>query len=110
METKMAKSVIGGKRYNTETALLVATYSNGLGSSDFRNVCERLYRTKRGNWFTCGSGGPLSSYSAPACGGGYCGSSNVIRPLTSGEAMEWLESNNETEALEEHFKANVEDA
>jgi hypothetical protein len=110
MESEMTKKVIGGKRYDTETAELVASYDNGLGCPDFRNVHEQLYRTKRGNWFICGSGGPLSAYSQPAYGGGYCGGSNIIRPLSPNEALEWLERHGKTATIENHFKANIEDA
>lgn len=109
MEVIMVKKIIDGKRYDTATAMLVATYSNGLDYSDFKHCEEELYRTPRGNWFICGSGGPLSAYSEP-CGGGYCGSKDKIRPLTPVEAMAWLERHGETDALEENFQANVEDA
>jgi hypothetical protein len=105
----MTKKIIDGKRYDTDTAIEVAKTSNGLGSGDFKNFSEKLYRTKRGNWFTCGSGGPLSSY-ATRCGDGYSGSSDVIRAMSANEARDWLERENETYALEEYFSDSVEDA
>lgn len=53
------KKVINGKVYNTETAEEVASYSFS-NSNDFRYIREKLYRTKKGNWFLYGEGGPMT--------------------------------------------------
>lgn len=106
----MTKKIIDGKRYDTETAEQVASWSNGLSYSDFNHCEEDLYRTKRGNWFTCGSGGPRSSYCRPAGQDSWTGSSNIIRALSPAEAREWLENHNETDALERFFPEQIEDA
>ena len=42
------KQSIDGKVYNTETAKKLAHYWNGLGASDFGNLSEDLYITKKG--------------------------------------------------------------
>jgi hypothetical protein len=102
------KQIIDGKRYDTETATLVASYSNGLGSSDFRNLCEKLYITGKGNWFISGEGGALTAYAQPA--GNMTTGGSAIRPLISGEALEWLERHNCSDEIEEYFAEDIEDA
>lgn len=106
----MTKKIIDKKRYDTETATLVAEWSNGLSYSDFNHCEEDLYRTKSGNWFTCGSGGPRSSYSRSTGQNSWSGSANVIRALSHDEAREWLERNDEAEALETYFADQIADA
>jgi len=65
-----------------------------------------------GAWFTCGSGGPSSKYGilAPGERGASIGQSDVITPMTSDEAMRWLENTGEIEALEEFFDKHITDA
>ena len=102
------KAIIGGKRYNTETAIEVASRDNGLSYTDFRQLSESLYRTPRGSWFLAGSGGPLTPY-AVSVGDMRTGGS-AIRPLTAEEARSWLESYDKHDALEEYFSDHIEDA
>lgn len=96
------KKIVDGKRYDTETAEEIAYYSNDLYTTDFGWYEETLYRTKNGNWFIAGEGGAMTGYSRPCGNNGSCGGSD-IRPLTNNEAKEWLEGNDEIEALETHF-------
>jgi hypothetical protein len=103
------KAIIDGKRYDTETAECVASWSNGLGPRDFKHCDEGLYRTKAGSWFLRGSGGPLSSWSKPYGNNGSQGGEG-IRPLGADEALEWLERHGENDAIEEHFADKVQDA
>ncbi len=102
------KAIIDGKRYNTDTATEVAAYWNGCGEGDFNRVNEKLYKTAKGAWFIAGSGGARSSYSQ-SYGDGVSGG-EAIRPITADEAIEWLESHNEADALDEHFAEHIEDA
>ena len=102
------KAIIDGKRYNTETATGVAEYWNGLGGGDFGRVYEILYITAKGSWFIAGSGGPMTSY-AQSVGNSQTGGEG-IRPLSSEEAMAWLEKNHQTDALDQYFAEAIEDA
>lgn len=54
------KKIIDKKMYDTEKALLLAEYWNGLGGNDFRNISEHLYITNKGQFFLHCSGGALS--------------------------------------------------
>jgi hypothetical protein len=102
------KKIVNGKRYDTKTAEVVTSYSNDYPTNDFNWYEESLYKTKSGNWFLAGEGGPMSKYSV-SCGNSTSGGSNLI-PLTKDEAKEWLEEHNESDALEIHFKDDIVDA
>lgn len=106
----MTVKIIAGKRYDTATATEVASISNDYPSNDFRHCEESLYRTKRGKWFTCGSGGALSVYARKVESNAWQGSSDVIRAISDDEARTWLENNNETDAIEQYFGTTIEDA
>jgi len=95
------KRVINRKMYNTETATMIGQYWNGIDSSDFRTLTETLYKTKKGEYFLHGSGGPLSKYSAPRGSNGRCGSENII-VLTKDKAIDWAEENEIVELFEEN--------
>ncbi len=96
-------AILNGKRYNTETATLIAQGGNGLDKIDCRHVHEELYRTKAGNWFLAGKGGPYSQY-------GWREGGSRIKPLTPDEAFEWMEKNQAVEALEAYFQDRIKDA
>lgn len=90
-ESREMKKIINGKLYNTETATLIAEYSNGLGSRDFKNISEGLYRTKSGAFFLAGEGGAMTKY-ARKCDSSYvCGGEDII-PVNEFEVKEWLEN------------------
>jgi hypothetical protein len=101
-------SIIDGKRYNTETAREVASASSGGSTSDFRFFSEDLYLTPKGTWFIAGAGGAASKYRERI--GDMWGWGSKITPLTPAEAREWLEAHDEVDALEEHFRDQIEDA
>lgn len=104
------KSIINGKRYDTDTATEIGKYWNGCSSGDFNNCTEGLYLTKGGSWFIAGHGGPMSSYAESCEGGRGRTGGSAIRPLTAAEARQWLEDHGETEALEKHFASEITDA
>jgi hypothetical protein len=107
--TKSTIRIIKGKRYNTETATAVGSWSNGYGHSDFHYVDETLYRTPTGGWFLIGEGGALSRY-AQSCGhNSTCGGRDWY-VLTDDEAFEWLQRREQTEALELFFSDRIQDA
>ena len=103
------KKIIDGKRYDTATALEVASASSSCGRGDFRSWEETLYRTPNGNWFVAGEGGPMTKYGRPDGGGMTTGGKGLF-PLYPDEAREWLEEEGETKALETYFADGIEDA
>jgi hypothetical protein len=102
------KKVIDNKVYNTETAELIASYDNGLGSGDFHYISEELYRTKKGNYFLYGKGGALTRY-AEGNGKQSWGSSEIL-DLSEDEAFNWLAKNDFPETIEEYFSDRLEEA
>ena len=105
----MKKKIVNGIRYNTETAELIAKWSNSYYSSDFKYCEESLYKTKKGSWFISGEGGPMSKYAVSAGNNSYGGGSD-IRPLTPEEARQWLEDTEHFNELENHFAEQLVDA
>ena len=84
------KRIIEGKRYDTETAVKIAYWCNGLGDRDFNNCEEALYRTKNGKYFIHGAGGPMSRW-AHSCGNNSYSGGSGIEALSPTEALEWIE-------------------
>jgi len=84
------KKVINGALYNTETARLIGTYSNGGSWRDFSHFEESLYRTKAGKYFLHGEGGPMTKY-AKSVGNNEWSGGEHIEPLTPAAAREWAE-------------------
>ena len=102
------RKIINGKRYDTETATQVAHYRHS-NPGDFAFYAEELYRTRRGNWFLAGEGGPMSAY-ARSVGQNETAGGSGISPLTSDEARDWLETKGKTLELEKYFGDEIEDA
>lgn len=101
------KRVIDGLTYNTETAVLVGEWDNGLGRNDFNNCSEQLFKTQKGRFFIAGEGGAMSRWSEPV-GNMRSGGSGIL-PLTPEEALSWCEQHGiDADTIAEHF--DVEDA
>jgi len=81
--------IINGKKYDTDTATLIAEWSNNYSGSDFHYCQEELYRKRTGEYFLYGEGGSLSKYSKQFRNGsvGDC----HIEPFSEKEAKEWAE-------------------
>jgi len=84
--------------YNTETAeeLGCDSFSN---PNDFHHYSETLYRTKKGNYFMYGEGGPLSHY-AENVGNNNTAGSERMWEVTEDEARNWLAKISPSKALE----------
>ena len=103
------KKIIDGKRYNTDTAEEIATWSNGCNYGDFDWCRETLYKTSRGAYFLHGEGGARTQYSRSA-GTNWVGGGEDITPQTPEEARSWLENMRRYDALETEFPETIEDA
>jgi hypothetical protein len=96
------KKIINGKMYNTETATFLLSHENGLGTRDFRNFWENLYRKKTGEFFLYGEGGPMTAYAKTYDGNSWSSGEDII-PLSIEEAKEWVEKNCSADDFEEIF-------
>ncbi|HDO26157.1 MAG TPA: hypothetical protein ENG95_05910 [Nitrospirae bacterium] len=103
------KKIINKKMYNTETSICLHSWDDGCYGNDFRACEESLYKTKRGAYFIAGSGGPMSKY-AKSYGSNSTGGSSDITPVSKAEAIEWLESHDGTNAIEQYFADDIEEA
>ena len=105
------KAIVGGKRYNTETATRVCDCSpRGFYRGDHQWEDTGLYRTPKGNWFLAGEGGPRSRWARPLGQNGYSEGSG-IRPVDAATARELLERHDcDWDDVEEYFGAELEDA
>ncbi len=105
------KSIIDGKRYDTEKAVLVGSAGSGGSSTDFSHWWAELYRTPRsGRFFLAGAGGPMTRWVRRVdCGNSRTGGDGIFE-MTDAEALEWAEQHLETDEIEEHFAFQIEDA
>ena len=100
------KKIIGGKRYDTETADFMGSdsYSN---TRDFHYWYEGLYRKRNGEFFLYGEGGAASKYAETVGQNEWCGGEKII-PLSVEKAKEWAEKHLSCDTYEKIFGA-VED-
>ena len=104
------KSIINGKRYDTDKAVEIGNSGSGGSHDDFKWWFATLYKTPRaGRFFLAGEGGPMTLFkrSHPDGGWGYGGG---IIPMTNDDALAWAEQELGAETVEEHFADQIEDA
>ncbi len=103
------KKIIGGKRYDTETAEQVASWFNDYGFTDFRWCGEHLYRKRTGEFFIYGHGGGLSKYARRMGSSGWTDGEKII-PVTLDEAKEWAEEKLDADEYEKLFEIEEENS
>lgn len=95
------KKIINGRKYDTDTAELMAEWDNG-DYSDFGFICEELYRKRTGEWFLYGRGGAQTRYAAGHGANNWGGGAEVV-PLAEGEARKWTEEHCSGDKYEQIF-------
>ena len=103
------KSIIEGKRYNTDTATIIGSAGYGGSRRDFEHWEADLYVTKSGRYFLAGSGGPMSQYSK-SIGQNQWSGSERIDPLSVEDAFAWAQRHLSAEKVQEYFSTMIEDA
>ena len=96
------KKIIGGKKYDTETAKELGSSWNGLSPTDFNYCSEKLYRKKTGEFFLYGAGGPMSRYTVSKGDNTWSGGEMII-PLSLEAAQKWAEEHLDGDEYEEIF-------
>lgn len=96
------KRIIGGRKYDTETARMVASWDNGRFASDFGYCCETLYCKRNGEYFLHGEGGASSRY-AEECGQNEWRAGEAITPLDWDVARSWAEEHMDADGYEREF-------
>jgi hypothetical protein len=103
------KAIIGGKRYDSETATRIGTYCPNHNPSDFRYLCEELYKTKSGLYFLAGEGGAMTEYKESTGSNSWSGGERIT-PMTPEEAFEWASRHLDAEKTEAEFAGMIQDA
>lgn len=95
------KKIIGGKKYDTDTAKRVGSFESGyIGDFGWRN--ETLYLKATGEFFLAGEGGAKTRWASRAIDG--FSSGEGILPLTLDEAREWAEEHLTQAEVDELFQ------
>lgn len=102
------KRIINQKRYDTDKAVKVGEYWNGLSRSDFGYITETLYRKRTGEFFLHGQGGANTKY-AKAVGTNCWQGDERLMPLEFETARKWAEKHLTVEEYEDIFGAVTED-
>lgn len=102
------KKIISGRMYNTETATLVAEWSNACGVRDFNYCAETLYRKRGGEYFLHGKGGAASKYARSSGQNVWSGGEQII-PLSYDNACQWAEEHLDADEYEAEFGEVPED-
>lgn len=102
------KKIIGGRKYDTNTAeyLANASYSN---RNDFAYWSEDLYRKRTGEYFIHGEGGAMSRYAEAIDQNSWTGGEK-IRPISEDAAKAWAEQHLTADEYERIFGAVKEDS
>lgn len=95
------KKIINSKRYDTDTAKLVAESKQGY-IGDFNYVCETLYKKRSGEYFLHGYGHAASRY-AKSLGNNRWGAGERIIPMSYEDARKWAETNIDSDEYEREF-------
>ena len=99
------KKKINHKVYDTKKAELIYEYENGYEVSNFQWMAESLYRSKKGDWFLAGEGGPSTKYRKISDDGYTYG--DGLEPISAVTALEWLKQFGDTETIERYFADNI---
>ena len=84
------KRIINGKKYDTNTAKVMAVYYGGEPDNDYARYAETLHRKQTGEYFLHGKGGSASPYRESAGCNAWIGGERII-PMTEAKARTWAE-------------------
>ena len=96
------KKIINGKMYNTETATEIGSWENTPYKSNYIYFKEYLYRKRTGEFFLYGSGNAASKYCEETADRMRSPGKKII-PLTTKEAMAWVENYSDVDTYIELF-------
>lgn len=96
----MARKIIDGRKYDTDTATFLAEYDGGDSFSRFH---DELYQKRTGEFFLYGHGGPASKYGRKADINSWDGGDGFF-PLSFDAARKWAEEYLSSEEYEKIFE------
>ena len=98
----MAKKIINGRMYNTDTTEVLGSWDNGYPRGDFSFEEQTLHKKKTGEYFVYASGGAQSNFGD--CYGGHDCSGEKFIPMSVEQAQQWSE---EYLTVEKYVEMNV---
>lgn len=98
----MIRKIINGKKYDTTTARLVASWTNGYYISDLDFCEEFLYKKRNGEYFIHGHGGARSHYCKVIGLNTWTGGED-IKPINYEVAKQLVMQNCDVEIYEAEF-------
>ena len=107
------KSIINGRRYDTDKAIEIGSSSfSREGIGDFKWWEATLYKTPRaGRYFLAGKGGPMTRWAKSSAMGTWTNSGYMsVVEMAPEDALAWAEQELSPGAIEEHFADLIEDA
>ena len=90
------------KLYDTDTAIRIGVWVNGLSADDPNYIKEELFRKRTGEYFLYGEGGLMTLYGKWIGNTGSYGAN--IRPYTYEEARNWAQAHLDSCAFLAEFK------
>ncbi len=103
------KTVINGKRYDTDKATAVASYESDADCIASQHVKETLYRKRTGEYFLHGHGGDASEYREYRGLNSWREGERIV-PMTITEAEAWSERRLSEDERRSVFGGDDEDA
>ena len=85
----MAKKIINGRMYNTDTTEVLGSWDNGCPRGDFSFEEQTLHKKKTGEYFVYAYGGVQSNFGD--CYGGHDCSGEKFIPMSVEQAQQWSE-------------------
>ena len=98
----MAKKIINGRMYNTDTTEVLGSWDNGYPRGDFSFEEQTLHKKKTGEYFVYASGGAQSNFGD--CYGGHDCSGEKFIPMSVEQAQQWSE---EYLTVEKYVEMNI---
>ena len=101
--------IVGELKYDTDKALPITTIESKRSKLDAHYWAETLYRTKRGNWFIHGRGGPGTQYCTRLDETTMAGGERIV-PVPPGDALLWLSNARHSELVDQYFGEHIQEA
>ena len=102
------KKIINGRKYDSDTAKELGSYSNYGSWNDFNHFEETLYQKRNGEFFLFGEGGAMTKYREPEGQNCWTGGSRIV-PISDDKARKWAEKYLEVDEYESIFGEVSED-
>lgn len=102
------RKIIDRKLYDTEKSDEIASWTNGLGLSDFAYQAWTIYRTKKNAFFILHEGGPKTAYARAV--GNTREYGEYIETIDDDKLLEFLRNYDQVDTIMELFPDKITEA